>query len=88
MIEDVTRLEDMSAIGRLHLLLDADGDVIVHIQQQGDDGLIGDCADIEFCTIGNGGGGSPKTYAALRQLMEAMAEDNADINQQARAPKD
>lgn len=34
-------------------------------------------ADIEFCTIGTGGGKSPKTVAALRALVHAMAEDAA-----------
>jgi len=86
MIEDVTRLEDMSAVGRLRLLLDGDGDVIIAIYPQTDDELIGIGESVEFCTIGTGGGGSPRTYKALRNLMEAMAQDNADPNQQSRKP--
>ncbi len=88
MITDVTRLEDMSAVGRLRVMLDDDGDVLVIVSPQSDDGLIDFGADIEFCTIGSGGGGSPKTYKALRALMVAMAEDNADENCQGRAPED
>lgn len=86
-MEDVSRLEDMSAVGSLRLSLDGDNDVIVAIYPQRDDGLIDVGVDVEFCTIGMGGGGSPRTYKALRALMVAMALDNADKNQQGRAPK-
>lgn len=75
----------MSSLGRLHLMLDGDNDVIVSIQEQIDGDLIGNSNNIEFCTIGIGGGGSPRTYKALRELMIAMDEDNKDPNQQSRA---
>ena len=85
MIFDVRRLEDMSAVGRLHLMRDGDGDVIVSVQPQTDGGLVGNGANIEFCTIGNGGGGSPRTFAALLNLMEAMKLDNEDSNSSGRS---
>jgi hypothetical protein len=69
----VERLEDMSASGRLRLLQQGDGDVIISIQQED-----GQSADVEFCSPGSGGGGSPKTWVALRQLIQAMKEDNED----------
>lgn len=83
-IKDVIRLEDMSSCGRLHLMLDGDSDVIVSVQSQTDDGLISIGDNVEFCTIGSGGGGSPRTYKALRDLMEAMELDNLDTNYQGR----
>ncbi len=67
------RLEDMSVNGRLRLWLQDDGDVIVAIMQDN-----GKMTDVEFCTPGAGGGGSPRTWAALRQLAVAMKEDNDD----------
>lgn len=69
----VERLEDMSPKGRLRLLVQHDGDVIVSLIQ--DDGRM---ADVEFCTPGAGGGGSRRTWEALRNLVTAMEADNAD----------
>jgi len=85
MIRNVKRYEDMSQIGHLHLMLDDDGDVIISVAEQGLDGLIEYTTNIEFCTIGQGGGGSMRTYQALRNLMVAMHEDNQDRNNQGRA---
>jgi len=85
MIREVKRLEDMSSLGRLHLMLDGDNDVIISVQEQTSDGLIGNSNNVEFCTIGIGGGGSPRTYQALRDLMIAMDEDNKDSNYASRA---
>lgn len=84
MITNVKRLEDMSAVGRLHLMLDGDGDVIVAVHSQIHGELISNGDNVEFCTIGIGGGGSPRTYKALRNLMEAMDADNKDSNYQGR----
>lgn len=81
----VTRLEDMSAVGRLHVMYDNDGDIIVSVQEQTYDELIGPSRCVEFCTIGIGGGGSPRTYKALQDLMVAMQQDNEDHNYQGRA---
>jgi len=87
-ITSVKRLEDMSSVGRLHLMLDGDSDVIVSVHPQTDDGLIGNGANVEFCTIGLGGGGSPRTYQALRELMKAMALDNLDTHYASRKCED
>ena len=71
----VERLEDMSVRGRLRLLQQEDGDIIVAVQSEKNGMLqIGDA--VEFCTTGMGGGKSPRTLAALRALMVAMEEDN------------
>lgn len=72
------RLESMSPIGFLSLYRQADGDVIVTVGEgrEGREGLKS-VASVEFCTPGAGGGGSRKTWAALVQLMRAMAEDGS-----------
>lgn len=64
------RPEDMSIIGKLRLIVQPDGDVIVAICHSG---LM---IDIEFCAPGAGGGRSPETWKALRQLALAMQTDN------------
>jgi len=73
----VTRNEDMSARGRLRLIQQTDGDVIVAIQPERD-GLIQPGESVEFCVPGGGGGRSPHTLAALHALMEAMERDNRE----------
>jgi hypothetical protein len=66
----IERPEDMSIIGRLRLLIQSDGDVIVAICHSG---LM---TDIEFCSPGSGGGRSPQTWKALHALAVAMRADN------------
>jgi len=71
------RFEDMSPSGRLRVLQQDDGDMIVEViedlnSQSCTAGL--SCA-VEFCTSG---GKSPKTRVALRALMLAIAEENAE----------
>jgi hypothetical protein len=80
MRELVERLEDMSPRGKLRLLIQSDGDIIVAIQQE--DGTM---ADVEFCAPGAGGGGSHRTWAALRDVVRAMQLDNEDPACQARS---
>ena len=71
------RFEDMSQRGRLQVLQQDDGDVIVTVIEDMDSR--GPCAglgaSVEFCTSG---GKSPKTLAALRALMQAIADENAE----------
>lgn len=67
----IVRKEDMSDSGRLRLLRQEDGDMCVAIIE--DDGTM---ASVEFCSVGLGGGRSPKTVQALRQLALAIMEDN------------
>ena len=69
------RFEDMSQRGRLRVLQQDDGDIIVCAMTDPNCPNGFQMADVEFCTSG---GKSPKTLAALRALMQAMAEDNAD----------
>jgi hypothetical protein len=73
----VTRNEDMSARGRLRLIQQADGDIIVAVQPERD-GLIQSGESVEFCVPGAGGGRSSHTLAALRELMDAMERDNRE----------
>ena len=70
------RFEDMSQRGRLQVLQQDDGDVIVTIIEDMDSRspCAGLGASVEFCTSG---GKSPKTRAALVALMLAIAEENA-----------
>jgi ribosomal protein S9 len=69
----VGRKEDMSTTGRLRLMRQEDGDMCVAIVDER-----GRVASVEFCTTMRGGGRSPRTFAALRALAQAIVEDNAD----------
>lgn len=70
------RFEDMSRRGRLRVLQQDDGDMIVEVVEDLDSQgcCAGLSASVEFCTSG---GKSPKTREALLALMLAMAEENA-----------
>lgn len=75
------RFEDMSQRGRLRIWQQEDGDMIVEIVPDPNRREIvrfGNPAHVEFCQPGFGGGKSPRTVEALRALMRAMADDNAD----------
>lgn len=67
---EVARIGDMHPAHAMRVGLDGDGDAYVSTTAGVGDG-------IEFCTVGAGGGKSPKTHAALIALMVAMEEDNA-----------
>jgi hypothetical protein len=69
------RFEDMSQRGRLRVVQQDDGDMVVGIVEDPAGPNGGVMVGVEFCTSG---GKSPKTLTALRRLMQAMAEDNAD----------
>lgn len=73
----VERLEDMSSRGRLRLIEQMDGDIIVAVQSM-EDGFLGIGDSVEFCSGYSGGGKSPHTMEALRNLMEAIKKDNAE----------
>jgi hypothetical protein len=71
------RFEDMSPTGRLVLLKQDDGDMIVSaINEHGEE------VHVEFCTPMSGGGQSSHTWAALLNLRDAMKKDNAERSQQ------
>ena len=65
------RFEDMSPIGRLEVLRQRDGDVIVSVITED-----GAQAHVEFTTPMSGGGNSEHTWKALVALYEAMKADN------------
>jgi hypothetical protein len=69
----VIRKEDMSPDGHLRLTLQDDGDVLVTAMDHH-----GNATTVEFCSTGSGGGGSPRTLQAVRNLFIAMAQDNED----------
>ena len=71
----VGRREDMSADGTLVVGLDSDNDVYVEVS--GDRHGEWQSAAVEFCNGGGGGGASPRTRAALINLMTAIEADNA-----------
>jgi hypothetical protein len=75
MTNQAERFEDMSRRGRLRIIQQDDGDMIVYVIEDPNSINGGASAGVEFCTSG---GKSPKTREALRALMLAMAEDNAD----------
>lgn len=73
----IERNEDMSPRGRLALILQRDGDVIVAIVPD-PDATRWERDSVEFCRPGAGGGRSTHTLAALRALAEAMEKDNQE----------
>lgn len=73
-IKSVERRDDMGE-GRLRVSRDDDGDMYVSLRlAPGASSLSG----VEFCTPGNGGGKSPRTFRALQALAEAMQKDNEE----------
>lgn len=75
----VERFEDMSPKGKLKLLKQDDGDIIVCvIPDPGSTDKIFPSA--EFCTY-IGGGQSPNVLRALRGLMDAIELDNQETPQ-------
>jgi hypothetical protein len=77
MPEMVARNEDMSPNGLLRLIKQDDGDVIVVVVPDEENSTaFGN--SIEFCSCGGGGGKSPRTLKALRELFLAMQEDNKE----------
>jgi hypothetical protein len=71
----VWRQGDMAPDNKLRLRLDGDGDI--HVIVEGLDQWTGkpSSVSVEFTTIGNGGGRSPKVFAALSNLFLAMQEE-------------
>ena len=67
--KNVERHGDMGDKGVLRIDLDSDNDVVVSTSL---------LHSVEFCNGGGGGGKSPKTRAALINLMSAIEEDAAD----------
>lgn len=78
-MRQVERFEDMSPTGRLKLLQQDDGDMIVSCID-GDGGE----THVEFCMPMSGGGQSANTHEALRRLMVAMAQDELKRKQSRR----
>ena len=68
----ITRPDDMGT-GELKLPRDDDGDITVALVLPGHGFL-----DVEFCIPGTGGGKSPHTHRALRELMAAMRADDQE----------
>jgi hypothetical protein len=82
------RQGDMSPDGELQILVEDDGDVILTIRPDGWKGDISKRpASVQFCTVGSGGGKSPQTWNALRELARAMRAD-CDADQSAPASRD
>lgn len=78
------RFEDMSQLGRLRVLWDDDGDVIVAIVP---DPKERDNGSVEFCIPGSGGGQSTHTHKALIELLKAIKRDNEECQQWRGDPK-
>lgn len=75
MTKQAERFEDMSPRGRLRVIQQDDGDMIVYVIEDPNSINGGASAGVEFCISG---GKSPKTREALRALMLAMAEENEE----------
>jgi hypothetical protein len=74
----VERHEDMSAVGRLCLIAQPDGDIIVSLIVEDREHAPKFGGSVEFCSPGGGGGRSPHTIRALRELFLAMERDNTE----------
>jgi hypothetical protein len=73
------RREDMSPRGHICIGYDDDGDMLLAVKSSSNgDEMIDEWASVEFCTIGMGGGNSPNTLKALRDLMVAVEKDNLE----------
>jgi hypothetical protein len=72
------RKEDMSPDGFLDVFIDTDNNDI-HVTVCGESHGEMVIASVEFCCVGIGGGKSPKTREALRNLFKAIREDNKEI---------
>lgn len=83
---EVARLEDMSQRGYLRLILEDDGDIVICTSGMRADRVLPGSA-VEFCTVGTGGGKSPKVRAALLALMCAIEQDNAEHPHRAAGPQ-
>lgn len=79
----VGRCGEMAPRGDMNLAvhLQDDGDVIVECWEVRHGH--GERASVEFCTVGPGGGRSPRTRAALIALMVAIEADNAETPERA-----
>lgn len=77
-MQQVSRRDDMSKTGKLSLSIQDDGDICISISNYDEEGNALDTGwvGLEFCTPAQGGGKSPKTLEALRNLFEAMKADN------------
>ena len=77
----VGRLDEMSNKRRsLRIQVRADNDIALYIDFDGVpiEDADGNRAEVEFCSASGGGGQSPRTRAALCELLKAMALDNRD----------
>lgn len=71
------RKEDMAPKGYLALFMQKNGDMVIQIE--GDDSMgTGAFASVGFTMPMIGGGASPRTFEALKQLAIAIALDNAE----------
>ena len=68
--EFIARKEDMSQSGRIRLMRQEDGDMVIAVIDDE-----GNMASAEFC-VTSAGGKSPRTLEALRGLALAIMEDN------------
>ena len=88
----VSRKEDMSPDGELHLLKQPDGDIVVVVETYTND--FGNReeypirAQVEFCSPGGGGGRSPMVLNALRLLFDIMSLENKTDPNPIRSVKD
>lgn len=76
----VDRLEDMSPDGKLTLVIEPDGDIVVEVTTwtSPSGGQMFRQAQVQFCACGSGGGRSPETRKALLALFQAIEKDNRE----------
>jgi hypothetical protein len=72
------RIGDMSPDDRLDVIIQPDGDVIISVSGYRRSRSEFSQVEVEFCTIGAGGGRSPHTRAALVALAKAIERDNKE----------
>ena len=72
------RHEDMSPDGMLAVMKQEDGDLILEIRKIDPITRKFQWVEVEFCTVGSGGGKSPHTRKALVALALAIEKDNEE----------
>lgn len=76
--EPYTRREDMTSEGKLTVIMQEDGDMIVTVYGESLSPDRMHSASVEFCTPWSGGGRSRHTRKALQDLAIAIQKDNLE----------
>jgi hypothetical protein len=77
MSKTLTRPGDMHPLTSLNVHVQDDGDIVLWVGSPSFPTVDGE-REVEFTTIGSGGGRSPHTRHALHELVQAIKKDNEE----------